>query len=74
MIKIDMWYGDSYKEADKIDIAFYDLDCEYRGNIYKNGKIIGDYRCDDSAKLQYTFSHLKFNWDIEEEQNNDSSI
>ncbi len=36
MIKIDMWYGDSYKEADRIDIAFYDSDCEYRGNIYKN--------------------------------------
>lgn len=67
MIKIDMWYGDSYKEADKIDISFYDQDCEYRGNIYIDGKIIGDYRCNDSVKLQKTFSHLKFDWNTKEE-------
>ena len=36
MIKIDMWYGDDQKQADKIDITFYTNDGEYRGNIYKN--------------------------------------
>lgn len=30
-----MWYKDSPLDADKIDIFFSDLDCIYRGNIYK---------------------------------------
>lgn len=63
MINIDMWYGDKHTEADKIDVSFYPNDGEYRGNIYKNGKIIGDYTCNNSVKLEKTFSQLHFNWD-----------
>lgn len=63
MIKIDMWYKDNYIEADKIDITFYPNNGEYRGNIYKNGKIIGDYVCNDSIELEKTFSQLNFNWE-----------
>lgn len=62
MINIDMWYGDDLKEVDKIDIAFYDLDCVYRGNIYINGKIVGDYASNDSLKLEKSFPQLTFNW------------
>ena len=62
MINIDMWYGDKHTEADKIDVSFYPNDGEYRGNIYKNGKIIGDYSCNDSVEPENTFSQLKFNW------------
>ena len=62
MIKIHMWYGGNRKKADKIDINFYDLDCIYRGNIYMNGKIVGDYVCDDSIELEKTFPQLVFNW------------
>ena len=62
MIKIDMWYGDDQKQADKIDITFYPNDGEYRGNIYKNGKMIGDYVCDDSIELEKSFLQLTFNW------------
>lgn len=62
MIKIDMWYGNLYTEADKIDICFYDNDGKYRGNIYKDGKMIGDYVCTDSVKLEKTFNLLNFNW------------
>ena len=58
MIKIDMWYGDDHKEADKIDVSFYANDGEYRGNIYKTGKMIGDYTCnggnDNNAKVTCT--------------------
>lgn len=61
-IKIDMWYGDKKEEADKIDIFFNDLDCMYSGNIYKNGRIIGDYFCNDSAVLEKLFPQLVFNW------------
>lgn len=38
---LDMWYGDSPRDADKIDIFFSDLDCIYRGNIYKTGELLG---------------------------------
>lgn len=62
MIKIDMWNGNDHKQADKIDINFYDQDCEYRGNIYKNNKIVGDYVCDDSMELEKSFSQLTFDW------------
>lgn len=62
MIKIDMWYGDDHKKTDKIDITFYDKDCKYRGNIYKDGKYIGDYVCDDSIELEKSFPQLTFNW------------
>jgi len=62
MINIDMWYGHEPSEADKIDIAFYPNDGEYRGNIYKNNKCIGDYTCNGSIELEKAFSHLHFNW------------
>ena len=62
MIKIDMWYNDKPTDADQIDVFFYDLDCEYRGNIYKTGKIIGDYVCTDSTELEKVFPQLVFNW------------
>ena len=63
MIKIDMWYGDSHTEADKIDIFHYPNAGEYRGNIYKNNEMIGDYTCDNSIELEKTFTQLQFNWD-----------
>lgn len=52
MIDIDMWYGDKSTEVDKLDIAFYPNEGNYRGNLYRNGKIIGDYVCDSSAQLK----------------------
>lgn len=59
---IDMWYGDKKEDADKIDITFYPNAGEYRGNIYKGGKIIGDYMAKDSAILEKSFPQLCFNW------------
>lgn len=63
MVNIDMWYGDKHTEADRISISFSDIDCVYRGNIYKEGKCIGDYEANDSVELEKTFSQLHFNWD-----------
>lgn len=62
MIKIHMWYGGNRRKVDKIDINFYDFDCTYRGNIYMDGKIVGDYVCDYSVELEKTFPQLVFNW------------
>lgn len=61
-MKIDMWYGDRFSEVDKISIAFYPNEGRYRGNMYKNGKAIGDYSCTDSVKLEKAFPQLNFNW------------
>ena len=63
MINIDMWYGDKKEDADKIDVFFSDVDCIYRGNIYKEGKAIGDYSCTDSLEIEKAFPQLVFNWD-----------
>lgn len=60
MIKIDMWYGNKVEDVDQITVSFYDLDCVYRGNLYKKGKIIGDYSCDDSVELQKRFPQIRF--------------
>ena len=57
-----MWYGDDHKKADKINITFYPNDGVYRGNIYQEGKIIGDYTCNDSVELEKSFQYLTFNW------------
>lgn len=62
MFNIDMWYGDKKEDADKIDIVFSDIDCIYCGNIYKEGKPIGDYSCTDSLELEKAFPQLTFNW------------
>lgn len=58
---IDMWYEDKKEEAEKIDICFYPGD-GYRGNIYKNDRIIGDYWCNDSVLLEKLFPQFVFNW------------
>ena len=60
-MNIDMWYGDDIKDVDEVTYTFYDRDCEYRGNLYKNGKMIGDYSTQDSTEIEKTFTWL--NWD-----------
>jgi hypothetical protein len=62
MIKIDMWNGEKAQNADKIDIFFYDLDCEYRGNIYRAKECIGDYTADTAQEIEKAFPQLVFNW------------
>lgn len=63
MMNIDMWYGDSHKDADGIDICFYPNSGIYRGNIFKNGKFIGDYETNDSMEIEKAFPQLEINWD-----------
>ena len=42
-LEIDMWYGDTVKDCDEFSWGFYDGSCEYRGNLYKQDKIVGDF-------------------------------
>lgn len=62
-VQVDMWYGNAKEEADGISITFYPNSGEYRGNIYKDGKMIGDYTCESSVELEDAFPQLEFNWD-----------
>lgn len=62
MIKIDMYYNDTYKDADHINIYFNGKDGTYYGNLYKDNKAIGDYVCDNSVQLEETFTQFKFAW------------
>lgn len=51
MLKIDMWYGDKLSDIDKYDVFWSDCDLVYRGNFYKDGKVIGDYSCNYISDL-----------------------
>lgn len=61
MINIDMWYGNKIEEVTKIDISFYGDSGEYRGNIYINDDIVGDYSTKEYKALENTFKQLVFN-------------
>ena len=60
-MNIDFWYGNKPEEADKLDVFWNDLECYYSGNIYKDGKMIGDYTCSDISDLiEKHFPHLEY--------------
>ena len=51
-ITFDFWYGDKLKDCDKIKVYFCDLDCKYRGNLYKNGEAVGDFVTESSVAIE----------------------
>lgn len=55
MINIDMWHKNNQEEITGIDWSFSDLDCVYRGNLYKSDKMIGDYTADTMQEVQEAF-------------------
>ncbi len=58
----DFWYGHSKKDVAFISYSFSDIDCVYRGNMYDaNRKIIGDFSCADSVKIEKAFPGFSFN-------------
>lgn len=58
MIKIDMWYEYKPEEVTGINWSFYGYDVVCRGNLYKNGKTIGDFTADTMQEVQEAFPHL----------------
>ena len=58
MIKIDMWYEYKPEEVTGINCSFYGYDVVYRGNLYKNGKTIGDFTADTMQEVQEAFPQL----------------
>ena len=53
-MRIDFWYGDGIEAVAMVD-SFYN-GCVCVGNLYNSdGKVIGDYVADDSAKVEKMF-------------------
>lgn len=61
MLKIDMWYGDKLSDIDKFDAFWSDCDLVYRGNLYKNDRIVGDYSCNDISEFYKKLDSLAVN-------------
>lgn len=51
MIYVDMWHGDRASDADRIDVTFSDAECVYRGNVWINGHIVGDYTANTAQEI-----------------------
>ena len=58
MINIDIWHKNNPEEITGIDWSFSDLDYVYRSNLYKGGKMIGDYTADTMQEVQEAFPQL----------------
>lgn len=58
MISVDMWYKNNPKEITGINWSFSDLDFVYSGNLYKDGKTIGDFTADTMQEVCRAFPHL----------------
>ena len=63
-MNIDLWYMDSRRTVDAIDVFFYPNDGIYRGNLYCKGMAIGDYSTKDSLLIAKAFPHIKMVWDL----------
>ena len=55
MIKFDFWYNDTLETITGASADFYPNDGIYRGNLFKDGCIVGDYVADDSVEIEDTF-------------------
>jgi len=61
-MSIDMWYGDRPEDADGLSVMFYPNGCEYRGNLYKGFRPIGDFATSISTEIAQAFPHLPVDW------------
>lgn len=61
---VDMFCEDSPESADFVTLSFSLNDCMYRGRIFKDGKVIGEYSLNSWKILQSTFPQLTFSCDF----------
>ena len=55
-MKIDMWYKDRFKKGKYGADAYFTPGNGYAGNIYdETGKMIGDYRTENSVEIEEYF-------------------
>lgn len=61
---IDIWYPEYSDKINRMDCFFYDLDLEYRGNLYVDNMAVGDYHteyCTEVDKIAAKFG-ITWNW------------
>lgn len=59
MTKFDFWYGDTLADVNGVSVFFYPNEGVYRGNVSKDGKMIGDFVSNDSIELENIFLRFK---------------
>ncbi len=52
---IDMWYKDSIQDVNKISCSFCPNEGIYRGNLYIDNNIVGDFSMTDSCAIYSVF-------------------
>ena len=55
---IDLWYGDDLKDITNATFTFYPNEAEYRGNLYKDGKAVGDFATTDGIEMHNLFVQI----------------
>ncbi len=55
MINFDFWNNDTLDTIDAASVTFYPNAGEYRGNVYKNGRAVGDFTSNDSTEIEKYF-------------------
>ncbi len=54
----DFWYNDKLTDVDAISV-FFVPDCGvYRGNMYKAGRMVGDFVTSDSLQIEKYFGRV----------------
>ena len=59
-VQLDFWYGNTLSEITHVSCSFSDCDCMYRGNMFINGKCVGDFASYDSVAIEKFFPGI---WD-----------
>lgn len=54
-MNFDFWYGNTLSEITNATVTFYPNESVYRGNMYINGKCVGDFSSKDSVKIEKIF-------------------
>lgn len=57
---VDMWFGDSLLEADKVNYYWSNLTLRYQGNIWKGGRMVGDFWATEFEGMKMLFPQLDF--------------
>ena len=58
MIKLDFWYKNKVKDVSEVTCYFYPNNGDYRGNMYIDGRVVGDFIATSSEEVTNTFGDI----------------
>lgn len=59
---IDIWYEDMRSKINGMDCFFNDLGCCYSGNLYADGRAVGDYSVKNSEAVERIAAMFGVTW------------